>query len=154
MISRCLFIAFFILTSITFLYAQEKGNASYYHSRFHGRRTASGVRYHKDSMTCAHRTYPFGTLLLIENTQNNKKVIVKVIDRGPYSKKFTIDLSHKAAKQLDFIKQGYAPVKITPYKPTPLLYESLDAPLYYPHKKNTPFPKSIRNEVKQRRRIK
>ncbi len=138
MISRFLLIAFFILTSITFLYAQERGNASYYHSRFHGRKTASGLIYHKDSMTCAHRTYPFGTLLLIENTQNNKKVIVKVTDRGPYSRKFTIDLSHKAAKQLGIIKQGYAPVEISRYKPIPLLYESLDSPLRYPIKK-TPF---------------
>ena len=64
-------------------------------------------------------------------TKNNKKVVVKVTDRGPYSRKFIIDVSLQAAKQLGMLKQGHTPVKITPYKSIPLLYQSLEAPL--PH---------------------
>lgn len=133
---RFLFITLAVILSITALLAQESGYASYYHPKLHGRPTASGMIYHRDSMTCAHRTYPFGTLLLIENEQNNKKVIVKVTDRGPFKRKFTIDLSYQAAKQIGILKQGYAQVKITPYKNTPKLYELLEPP----------FPLKFNNE--------
>lgn len=125
---RFLFITLFIFFSITPLLTQERGYASYYHPKLHGRPTASGLIYHKDSMTCAHRNYPFGTLLLIENEQNNKKIIVKVTDRGPFSRKFIIDLSYQAAKQIGILKQGYAKVKITPHRELPHLYELLEPP--------------------------
>ena len=72
----------------SFLNAQsvQKGKASYYPKKFTGRRTASGERLHHDSLTCAHRTYPFGTLLKVTNPANGKHVIVRVTDRGPYVK--------------------------------------------------------------------
>lgn len=102
-----------------------KGKASYYHDKFHGRRTASGAPYHKDSLTCAHLKYPFGTLLRVKNVKNGKEIIVKVTDRGPYSKRYILDLSRAAAHQLDIIRTGYADVEVTvhmvrvPYKPMP-----------------------------------
>lgn len=97
------------------LSAQEtrQGIASYYHDRFHGRRTSSGSIYHRDSMTCAHRTLPFGTRLKVRSLRNNKEVIVRVTDRGPFTKRFMIDLSHAAAEALDFIRAGICKVEIT-----------------------------------------
>jgi rare lipoprotein A len=93
--------------------AQTHGFASYYGNKLHRSGTSDGGRYHKDSMTCAHRTLPFGTWLKVKNLRNNKEVIVKVTDRGPHVKGRIIDLSYVAAKQLDFIAQGVTKVEIT-----------------------------------------
>lgn len=90
----------------------ERGVASYYHDKFHGRRMANGEVYHRDSFTCAHRRYPLGTWLRVSNPKNNKSVIVQVTDRGPFSKRLTIDLSRAAARHLDIIAAGIAPVEI------------------------------------------
>lgn len=92
--------------------AQQQGKATYYADRFHGRKTASGKLYHKDSLTCAHRTYPFGTLLEVYNPENDKFVVVEVTDRGPHIRNKAIDLSHAAAKQLGIIRKGVATVEI------------------------------------------
>lgn len=92
--------------------AQEEGLASYYHERFHGRRTASGEIHRKDELVAAHRTYPFGTFLRVTNLKNMKSVVVCVTDRGPRKKKRIIDLSEAAAKELDFIKEGITRVRI------------------------------------------
>lgn len=70
--------------------------ASYYHSKFEGRKTSSGELYSNKKYTAAHRTFPFGTLLKITNVKNNKSVVVKVNDRGPFSKTKEIDLSQSA----------------------------------------------------------
>ncbi len=91
----------------------ERGIASYYHDKFHGRRMANGEKYNRDSFTCAHLRYPFGTFLKVKNIRNGKECIVKVTDRGPYSKRFAIDLSKAAARHLDIIYSGHAPVEIT-----------------------------------------
>ncbi len=91
----------------------ERGVASFYHDSFHGRRMANGVPYHRDSFTCAHRRYPLGTWLRVVNPKNGKAVVVQVTDRGPYSHNFTIDLSKAAARHLDIIRLGHAPVEIT-----------------------------------------
>ncbi len=108
----------FILLTILFLsfiycQAQTVGKASYYHNRLHGHRTSDGGKYHKDSLTCAHRTYPLGTYLQVRNPQNGKTVIVKVTDRGPYSRRLIIDLSYRAANEIGIIQSGYAMVEIT-----------------------------------------
>lgn len=92
-----------------------KGVASYYSDRFQGRKMANGQPYHRDSFTCAHLRYPFGTLLKVRNPVNEKECLVEVTDRGPYSKKFTIDLSRAAATYLGVIGHGYIAVEITPY---------------------------------------
>ena len=116
---------FFILHS-SFIFAQEpqKGKASYYSKRATGSRTSSGERLHHDSLTCAHRTHPFGTMLKVTNVQNGKSVVVKVTDRGPYGRGRIIDLSWGAAKELGMLSQGVAMVTveladelIIPFKP-------------------------------------
>ena len=66
-------ITLLFLMCVTCLFSQETGNATYYHKRFHGSRTSDGGVYHKDSMTCAHRTYPLGTLLHVKNPRNEKE---------------------------------------------------------------------------------
>lgn len=76
------------------------GIASWYGTKFHGRRTASGTVYNMHSMTCAHKTLPFGTKLIVENTSNGKTCQVTVTDRGPYHGKRVIDLSKAAADKL------------------------------------------------------
>ena len=94
-----------------------KGKASYYSDKLHGRRMANGEPYHKDSMTCAHLKFPFGTILKVRNLLNDRSVIVRVTDRGPYSKRFNIDLSRAAASELGIIRAGFCPVEITRYHP-------------------------------------
>ena len=112
------------LSSQTSNHKTETGKASYYTKSWTGRLTSSGDRLHHDSLTCAHRTFPFGTLLQVTNPANGNHVIVKVIDRGPYVKGRVIDLSHRAAKELGIIAQGIAPViveefneSVIPFKP-------------------------------------
>ena len=90
----------------------ETGLATYYSARTHGRMMASGERYHKHGLFCAHRTLPFGTRLRIVNKKNGKTVEVVVKDRGPFSKGRLVDLSNKAAEVLDMLRDGVAPVEI------------------------------------------
>jgi len=101
---------FAIATSFTALAQTQSGKASFYSKKFTGRKTANGERLHHDSLTCAHKTYPFGTLLKVTNPENGVHVIVRVTDRGPYVKGRIIDLSVRAAKELGIIAQGIAPV--------------------------------------------
>jgi len=90
----------------------EHGLATYYAKKFHGHRTSSGERLHKDSMTCAHRTHPFGTKLLVTNPRNGRQVVVRVNDRGPFGRGRIIDLSYAAAQELDIIRHGVAKVEV------------------------------------------
>lgn len=96
---------------------QTTGKATYYSDKLHGRKMSNGERYHRDSMTCAHLKYPFGTLLRVKNPLNGKEVIVEVTDRGPFSKRYVIDLSKAAARELGFIRQGFCQVEITKIHP-------------------------------------
>ena len=115
---KLFFLCFLLICSIR-IDAQSQdsvvGIASYYANRFHGRKTASGEIYDKNGYTCAHLKYKLGTLLKVKHLDSGKEVIVKVTDRGPYSKKFTIDLSYAAAKDLGIIRAGHARVAIIPY---------------------------------------
>ncbi|MCM1509482.1 MAG: septal ring lytic transglycosylase RlpA family protein [Clostridium sp.] len=95
---------------------QQKGMATFYSKRATGARTASGARLHHDSLVCAHRTHPFGTYLKVTNPRNGKSVIVKVIDRGPFRRGGIIDLSWRAAKEIDMINQGVAMVIVSVVK--------------------------------------
>ncbi len=108
-----------VLLTIGFLNGTAQtshGKASYYARKFNGARTASGERLHPDSMTCAHRSYAFGTLLKVTNVNTGKSVVVRVNDRGPFVKGRIIDLSYRAAKELGIISQGIATVMVEPYK--------------------------------------
>jgi rare lipoprotein A len=110
----------FIAGSLSFhIFSQEKGKASFYAHKMQGRKTSSGKPYHSDSLTCAHRTYPFGTLLMVKNPENEKTVIVKVTDRGPSIKSRLIDLSYAAAKQLGIIRQGIAEIELKEWEFSP-----------------------------------
>ena len=103
------------------LFAQtvQKGKATFYSKRATGARTANGERLHHDSLTCAHRTYPFGTLLRVKNPANGKEVVVRVTDRGPFVRGRIIDLSWGAARQIGILRQGIAPVVVEVYDPKP-----------------------------------
>ena len=90
----------------------EKMVASYYAKYFHGRRTANGEIYDHYALTCAHKTLPFNTKLLVINPQNGKSVEVRVNDRGPFPKGRDIDLSFAAAKELDLLRPGVAEMEV------------------------------------------
>jgi len=113
-ISSFFIVIVLIFTQIT-LSGQETGKASFYSKKLHGHRTADGSKYHNDSLTCAHRTLPLGTLIKVKNVSNNKEVIVKVTDRGPFHRNRVIDLSYKAAKELGLIQSGVGTVEISKY---------------------------------------
>ena len=89
-----------------------RGTASWYGIPFHGRTTANGETYNMNDYTCAHRTLPFGTLLLVTNLANEKTVTVRVTDRGPYISGRIIDLSRAAAVSLDMLDTGTAQVSL------------------------------------------
>ncbi|MCL2879131.1 MAG: septal ring lytic transglycosylase RlpA family protein [Treponema sp.] len=93
-------------------YFRQEGIASWYGTEFDGRPTASGEIFNSTLFTAAHPSLPFGTLLNVINTQNNKSVTVKVNDRGPFVSARIIDVSQAAAEQLDMISTGTAPVII------------------------------------------
>ncbi len=88
------------------------GVASYYGAEFHGRPTSSGEIYDMNALTAAHPSLPLGTLVKVTNLANNKSVIVRINDRGPFKKNRIIDVSYEAAKQLGFLNDGTALVKI------------------------------------------
>ena len=86
------------------------GGASWYGPGFHGRRTANGERFNTHAMTAAHKTLPFDTYLAVTNPENDKTVLVRVNDRGPYIRGRIIDLSYAAAKAIDMVRKGTAEV--------------------------------------------
>ena len=90
----------------------ETGRASFYSSRFHGRKTTSGELHQSSELSAAHRTYPFNTMLEITNLDNNEKVIVRVNDRGPFVKNRLVDVSKGAANILGIGAKGIANVSI------------------------------------------
>jgi rare lipoprotein A len=90
----------------------EEGYATYYSDKFHGRRTASGIRYDKDAFTCAHKQLPFGTRVRIVNLDTHKEVIVEVTDRGPYGPGRIVDLSKSAARKLGLLQAGMSKVRL------------------------------------------
>jgi rare lipoprotein A len=90
----------------------EKGMASYYGKDFHGKKTACGEKFDMYEFTGAHKKLPFNTLVKVTNLSNGKSVIVRINDRGPFTKKRIIDLSKAAASRIDMLRSGVASVKI------------------------------------------
>ena len=88
-----------------------KGISSYYGKKFHGRKTANGETFNMYDLTAAHKTLPFGTVLEVENLSNNKKVVVRINDRGPFIRNRILDLSYAAAEKIDMIKSGTAEIQ-------------------------------------------
>jgi rare lipoprotein A len=98
----------------------ERGIASWYGTKFHGRRTSSGEPYDMYAMTAAHKQLPLPSYVEVTNLANGRKVIVRVNDRGPFKKSRVIDLSYAAAARLDMLGHGTAPVElrvVTPATP-------------------------------------
>ncbi len=94
---------------------EEEGLASWYGGNgdgFEGKPTANGESFDPEALTAAHKTLPLGSILEVENIDNGKKVLVRVNDRGPFVKGRILDLSRRGAKQLGFIGQGTAQVRI------------------------------------------
>src|SRR5688572_2042752 len=97
------FFLFLIFCSATTLNGQvdsfsANGKASYYHDKFHGRITSNGEEYSQNDFTAAHKTLPFNTIVHVTNKQNNRSVVVRINDRGPFRKSRIIDLTRSAAK--------------------------------------------------------
>lgn len=86
--------------------AEQCGGASWYGPGFHGKKTASGVRFNENSMTAAHRTLPMGTVVKVTNLLTGKSIKVTINDRGPYAKGRIIDLSKAAAARLGTKQAG------------------------------------------------
>lgn len=84
----------------------ERGQASWYGPRFHGRRTASGERYDMYALTAAHKTLPFGTLVRVRSVMTGREVDVRINDRGPFAKGRVIDVSKAAAQALGMMENG------------------------------------------------
>ena len=92
---------------------QQRGIASWYGADFHGRKTSNGETYNMYAMTAAHKTLPMNTILLVQNLENNRELVVRVNDRGPFVRGRIIDLSYSAARELDIVGEGTAKVVIT-----------------------------------------
>jgi len=92
------------------------GLASYYGREFHGRTTASGVRFDMNALVAAHPSYPFGTRVRVTNLANDRSTVVRIVDRGPAAELraegLLIDLSQEAAETLGFIQQGRTRVRL------------------------------------------
>ena len=89
-----------------------KGVSSFYADDFHGKLTANGEIYDMYGLTAAHKTLPLNTIVRVTNLVNNKSLILRINDRGPYVKGRILDCSYGAAKKLDFINQGTTDVKV------------------------------------------
>ena len=96
---------------------RERGKASWYGTKFHGNRTSSGETYDMYAMTAAHKTLPLPTYVEVTNLENNRKVVVKVNDRGPFHDDRIIDLSYSAALKLDIVDNGTAKVEVRALTP-------------------------------------
>lgn len=91
---------------------EQSGTASWYGEPHHGRRTASGERFDMAAMTAAHRTLPFGSLVEVLDLSTGRSVVVRVNDRGPFTRGRVIDLSRGAALALGMAARGTAPVRL------------------------------------------
>lgn len=89
-----------------------EGTASWYGPGFFGNRTASGEVFRPGTLTAAHRSLPFGTMVRVTNLNNGRSTVVRINDRGPYSGGRVIDLGHGAAQQVGLVSSGVAPVRL------------------------------------------
>ncbi|WP_235925079.1 septal ring lytic transglycosylase RlpA family protein [Roseomonas harenae] len=92
----------------------QRGRASFYSSRFHGRRMANGKRFNRRSNSAASRTLPLGTQARVRNLENGRTAVVVIQDRGPHVRSRVLDVSPETATKLGMREQGTAMVEITP----------------------------------------
>ena len=107
----------------------ERGIASWYGSKFHGRRTSSGELYDMNAMTAAHPTLPIPTYVEVTNLRNGRQVVVKVNDRGPFLHNRLIDLSYVAAVKLGITAEGTGLVEVKAIDPTAHVPEAQSSPV-------------------------
>jgi rare lipoprotein A len=91
---------------------RQEGLATWYGRAHHGGPTASGERFDMWALTAAHRTLRFGARVLVENLRNGASVVVRINDRGPFTRGRVIDLSYAAATRLRMIRAGVVPVRL------------------------------------------
>jgi rare lipoprotein A len=91
-----------------------RGQASWYGSDFQGSPTASGEPFNMNALTAAHRTLPLGSYARVKNLDNGRSVVVRINDRGPHARRRTIDLSYAAAREIEMVAAGTAPVEVAP----------------------------------------
>jgi len=96
---------------------RQRGIASWYGKKFHGRKTSNGETYDMYAMTAAHKTLPLGTYVHVKNLDNGTEVTVRINDRGPFVQGRIIDLSYTAAKKIDIATSGTASVVIVALEP-------------------------------------
>jgi rare lipoprotein A len=111
----------------------QKGIASWYGPGFHGKKTASGEIYDMYAMTAAHSVLPLNTMVKVTNLNNDKEIVVRVNDRGPFVHDRVIDLSLAAARDLGMVQNGTVPVKVSVIGPADSMLASKPVP---------PVPKS------------
>ncbi len=107
----------------------QTGHASWYGKKFHGLKTASGETYNMYKLSAAHKTLPIPSYVRVTNLDNQKSVVVRVNDRGPFAHGRILDLSYAAAKQLDMLRSGSAKVQLSLIDPT---QGNTDAPIVSP----------------------
>lgn len=92
--------------------SEQKGKASFYAKKFHGRTTSCGEKFSNTGYTAAHQSFPFHTMVEVTNLANNKSIIVRINDRGPYHHNRLLDLTKTGAAKLGFLRTGVATVKL------------------------------------------
>ena len=112
----CLLFFFFSGLSVS-VFAQQKGDieqgkASWYGSQYHGKKTSSGERYNKKALTAAHPSLPFNSKVKVTNTENQKSVVLRINDRGPFKGNRIIDISETAARQIGIVQAGTGKVLV------------------------------------------
>jgi len=111
---------------------KQRGIASWYGKKFHGRKTSSGEVYNMYAMTAAHKTLPIPVYVRVKNLSNGRSIVVKVNDRGPFIEGRIIDLSYTAAQKLDITDQGTARVEIATLRPGLINWDSVVRPIPLP----------------------
>ncbi len=110
---RILIRIFFIFLLVSASFSDtEKGSATFYSNAFNGRRTSSGEVFSNDLLTAAHKSIAFGRMVKVTNSKNDSVVILKINDRLPKSSSHVVDVTLAAAKKLNFVRNGSAPVTI------------------------------------------
>lgn len=117
----------------------ERGIASYYYGRWIGRKTANGEIYRASDVTAAHKTLPFNTMVRVTNLRNNKSVILRINNRGPFIKGRIIDLSLEAARRIQMTEAGIVPVTVEVLRKVPIVEQPT---LRRPTPSPTPKPQS------------
>jgi rare lipoprotein A len=92
--------------------SETTGVCSYYARMHDGHITAAGEKFSSEELTAAHRKYPIGTKLKVTNLANQKSVVVRVNDRGPFVKGRSLSVTRRAARELGFVREGIAKVRI------------------------------------------